>query len=125
MDAEKLKTILAEHAKWLAGKGGCRANLDGADLRDANLSGARYAVSVILRASWETLPDALTIELMRHDAESCGAEAMTAWAKGGSCPFLASARDFYFTEKKRALETRQAEAARSRITEGAREGKEY
>jgi hypothetical protein len=37
---ERLQTILAEHAKWLAGDGGERANLRDANLRDANLRGA-------------------------------------------------------------------------------------
>ena len=35
-----LKKILDEHLLWLNGKGGSRANLSNADLRDANLSNA-------------------------------------------------------------------------------------
>ena len=39
--AEELKTILELHLKWLRNEeGGIRANLSGADLRDADLSGA-------------------------------------------------------------------------------------
>jgi uncharacterized protein YjbI with pentapeptide repeats len=37
---EQLATILEKHAKWLRGEeGGEGANLSGADLRSANLSG--------------------------------------------------------------------------------------
>ena len=37
---EEMKAILAEHAKWLRGEEGERANLSSADLRSANLSSA-------------------------------------------------------------------------------------
>jgi hypothetical protein len=40
MTSVELKTILADHALWLRGKGGKRANLSGANLSGANLSGA-------------------------------------------------------------------------------------
>ncbi len=39
MDAKKLKEILDEHHLWLYKKGGARANLAGADLSCANLTG--------------------------------------------------------------------------------------
>jgi len=47
---ERLQTILAEHAKWLAGDGGERANLRDANLRDANLRGAdlSFAKGILL-----------------------------------------------------------------------------
>jgi hypothetical protein len=91
-----------------------RANLSGANLSGANLSWANlsradlqntiYAVSVILRAYWYLPPDAkhLTLELMAHDAESCGINAMNKWAEGkAGCPFFEhSERDFYFKEDK-------------------------
>ena len=35
---EEMKAILADHAKWLRGEGGARADLSSADLRSANLS---------------------------------------------------------------------------------------
>ena len=35
--------ILADHAEWASGKGGVKANLSGADLREANLSDARMS----------------------------------------------------------------------------------
>jgi hypothetical protein len=38
--AEQLVAILADHAKWLSGEGGNRANLSSADLSGADLSGA-------------------------------------------------------------------------------------
>ena len=38
--ADELTAVLAEHKKWLADKGGSRADLSGADLSRANLSGA-------------------------------------------------------------------------------------
>ena len=84
----------------LSGANLSRANLPGADLSGADLSGARYSITVILRITWGTLSAKLTLELMRHDAESCGMTAMNKWAKGGSCPFANSERDFYFEEKK-------------------------
>lgn len=37
MTPEKLKAILAEHAIWLSGNGGNRADLSGSDLRNADL----------------------------------------------------------------------------------------
>ena len=40
MTNEQIKKILEDHSLWLAGEGGCRADLRGADLRGADLSGA-------------------------------------------------------------------------------------
>jgi hypothetical protein len=40
MKDEALQTIIIEHRKWLCAEGGTRANLRGADLRDAVLCGA-------------------------------------------------------------------------------------
>ena len=82
------------------------ANLRGANLRGANLRGAdlrdflstNSVQTVLTITDWGQLPDDLTLELMRHDAESCGEEAMTVWAKGGACPFNNSVRDYKFTE---------------------------
>jgi hypothetical protein len=37
---DEMKQILSEHAKWIRGEGGVRADLSGADLSGANLSGA-------------------------------------------------------------------------------------
>ncbi len=85
------------------------ADLSYANLRDANLSSAKTTLSdlllnnsaaTLLSQNWGSLPDDLTLELMRHDAESCGAEAMTTWAGGGKCPFSNSVRDYQFTEKR-------------------------
>ena len=110
MDADKLKTILAEHAKWLSGNGGAHANLQGADLQyadlqyanlyGANLSGADLqcanlqcailpAPTILLLARWGDVPPDLCRELMRYDAENVpdGTERFNAWAKGGPCPY--------------------------------------
>jgi hypothetical protein len=40
MSTDQLRAILDAHAEWLADDGGERADLSGADLREANLSGA-------------------------------------------------------------------------------------
>lgn len=130
MNLDELTEILRLHKLWLAGKEGKRADLEGADLeganlrwayleraylegaylqranlrganlRGANLSMAQYAVSAILCINWGQLSSVLTLELMRHDAESCGIEAMNAWAEGGQCPFIAMQRDYVFQEVK-------------------------
>ena len=98
------------------------ADLGGADLRDADLGGAylrdaylrdaylgganmtktNYKVSQILHNyNWGTLPDNLTLELMRRDAVICGDDKMQTWADGGECPFKGHIeRDFYFTENR-------------------------
>ena len=56
MTKDELKLILEEHAKWVRGDGGKRADLRGADLRGANLRGAnlgndRKAVGLIARVT--------------------------------------------------------------------------
>ena len=71
-----------------------------ADLSGANLKGATYAVTAVLRINWGKLSDTLTLELMAHNAESCGIKAMDKWAKGGTDPFAFSVPDFYFKENK-------------------------
>jgi hypothetical protein len=76
------------------------ANLSDADLSDADLSGAKYSIFVMLRARWSDVSDVLTLEMMRWDAISCGADKMEIWVKDGSCPFANSEREFYFQEKK-------------------------
>ena len=40
MDKQELKVIIENHKKWLNSDGGVKADLNGADLREANLSGA-------------------------------------------------------------------------------------
>ena len=40
IEQKALAQTLADHASWLRGEGGARANLSGADLRGADLSGA-------------------------------------------------------------------------------------
>lgn len=77
------------------------ADLRGAYLYDADLRGAMYCVSMLLMVNWGELPNNLVLELMRHDAESCGNKAMNQWAKGGECPFSDKLqRDFIFRENK-------------------------
>ena len=84
----------------------CGANLRSADLCGANLDGAnlrsaKYSLLAALRSRWNVYTDSLILELMRWDALSCGVEKMTAWAKGGSCPFDKLDRDFNFQESRK------------------------
>jgi hypothetical protein len=59
------------------------------------------SVAMLLSQSWGQLPDDLTLEMMRHDAESCGTKTMNEWATGSDeCPFSDSVRDYLFAEKK-------------------------
>ena len=93
------------------------ADLYGANLRGANLSGANLRgadlkdlliqnsiLSLLQLIDWNKLPDNLTLELMAHDAESCGIEAMNKWAKNNvekrinECPFNNRIRDYQFQE---------------------------
>ena len=76
------------------------ANLSGANLRSANLSGAEYSILSALRSAWDEVTSPLCLEMMRWDALSCGTEKMTAWAKGGSCPFNKQEREFHFKEHR-------------------------
>lgn len=60
MDASKLATILKNHKKWLRNEvGGERADLSGADLRSADLSGAKELLSAIsfIDAHFERVTD--------------------------------------------------------------------
>ena len=79
----------------------CGANLCGANLYGADLRSAKYSLLAALRSCWNVYTDSLILELMRWDALSCGVEKMTAWAKGGSCPFDKLARDFNFHESRK------------------------
>jgi len=87
------------------------ADLTGANLRDANLRGANLrellisnSVAVLLQIGWDRLPDSLTLEMMAHDAESCGIAKMDLWAKqnvenkNNICPFNGRIRDYSFVE---------------------------
>ena len=56
MDSDDLNKIRDLHNKWLAGEGGERADLSGANLREAYLGVAKNADSVILETG-ETLKD--------------------------------------------------------------------
>jgi hypothetical protein len=47
------------------------------------------------------LPDDLTLELMRHDAESSGQDPMQQWADGGACPFNNRRQDFMFRPRRK------------------------
>ena len=76
------------------------ADLREADLRGAHLWGAKYGVLDLLQSDWGFLSNELTLELMRHDAELCGDDAMEEWIKTGTCPFQHSGRGFFFVEKK-------------------------
>ena len=51
MRTDELKSILASHAEWLAGKGEKRANLRGANLRGANLRGVNLSGANLSKAN--------------------------------------------------------------------------
>lgn len=82
------------------------ADLSWADLRGANLRGAdlSYVPSpLVLLAQWGELPDALTLYLMRYDADNHPEpESFLAWADGGPCPYsgLSVARVANFQERR-------------------------
>jgi hypothetical protein len=85
------------------------ANLRSADLSSANLSFAKTKLSNLLKSNsvatllqqyWGQLPDDLCLEMMHHDAESCGIGAMNNWVKTDKCPFDGSVRDYHFIENK-------------------------
>ena len=91
----------------LSGANLSRANLYGADLTGADLlkqdlTNTYYQVGHVIHSyNWGTLPDNLTLELMRRDALICGDEAMQKWADGGKCPFSGHIiRDFWFSENR-------------------------
>ena len=50
MDKKELETILADHAKWLSGNGGSRADLRQADLSRADLREADLSEACLCRA---------------------------------------------------------------------------
>ena len=94
------------------------ADLSSADLSNANLIGAKLigtnltntkligllrsnSVHTLLTViDWGKLPDDLTLEMMRHDAESFGNKKMDIWVKTDICPFNDSVRDYLFIEDK-------------------------
>jgi len=78
----------------------CRANLTGAYLTEANLTNAKYSILSILKIYFRILSEKMTLELMRHDAEFIGEEAMNTWAECGKCPYEGKERDFYFQENR-------------------------
>jgi hypothetical protein len=77
-----------------------RASLNRASLNGASLLNASYSIITILKINWGELPDDLTLELMRHDAEFVGNDKMKEWIKSDTCPYVNHCRDFYFKEKK-------------------------
>ena len=88
------------------------ADLIGANLRDANLRDLLKAASVssLLQAiPWGNITSELTLEMMAHDAESCGIKKMDEWAKGGKCPFSDGVRDYYFQESRGVWREAKAE----------------
>jgi len=105
MTREEIKKILDNHKLWLEDNGGEKADLLGADLSGARLLGAdlrdaKYSILSIFKINFSGLSDILTLELMRHDAEFCGVESITAWVNGGGCPYAKMERDFMFNENK-------------------------
>jgi hypothetical protein len=83
----------------------CLQRNRGADLQDADLHIKSLLVNnsvqtILTIINWGLLSDKMTLEMMRHDAESCGIEAMNNWIKTNICPFANSRRDYLFQEKK-------------------------
>ena len=71
----KLNHILADHAKWLRGEGGTRANLSGANLSGANLSEANLSEANLswTNLSWTNLSGANLSEANLSEANLYGA----------------------------------------------------
>ena len=98
---DSTKILKEVYGADLSGANLSDSNLSGADLSGADLSGAKYSLLAALRSYWNVSTDSLILEFMRWDALSCGVEKMTAWAKGGSCPFDKLDRDFNFQESRK------------------------
>jgi len=71
MNKEQLVAVLEQHKKWLAGTGGQRADLSGANLSGANLSGANLSWADLSGAdlsradlSWADLSRAVNCDLI-------------------------------------------------------------
>ena len=106
---QKVKESADLRGAYLGGADLGGADLGGADLGGAYLGGAylrdllrsNSVHTLLTTIDWGQIPDDLTLEMMRHDAESCGLKAMTAWANNsGGCPFSNSVRDYQFQENK-------------------------
>ena len=100
----KLKKILLLHARWIENsEDGERANLRGADLRDANIEFYLFPnISLLSSINLGELSDGMTLELMRRD---CYAhpfpERFDEWVAGGDCPYTSELRFWHFKENKR------------------------
>ena len=80
------------------------ANLYCAGLSNANLSGAKFSYVLLMSSiQWGSVSNKLCLEMMRRDALITGVEAMSNWAKGGSCPFTSTSetRAYHFYENQR------------------------
>ena len=84
MNRDDLDRILSEHAKWLAGDGGGRADLRDADLRDADLRGANLRRADLWRANLQDadLRDANLRGADLRDADLRGADLRDADLRG-------------------------------------------
>ena len=84
---DELATVLANHAKWLRGEAGCvRANLTGADLRDAYLAGANLTGADLRDANLAgaNLADANLAGADLRDAYLAGAYLVDAYLAGAN-----------------------------------------
>jgi hypothetical protein len=70
VDPKRLKKILAEHALWLAGKGGQRADLHGEDLRGAKFCGTNMS---LIDLRWSDLTGADVTDAALRGAVLTGA----------------------------------------------------
>ena len=76
MTNRKLRRILSDHTKWLAGEGGKRANLRGADLRGFCLAGVNLSKADMSGANLSGV-DMRGVNLAGadlHDANLAGAD---------------------------------------------------
>lgn len=87
MSPEELNQILEEHAFWLTGKGGTRANLEDADLRGANLEGADlWGVKIHVCAVFTRLYKYLAMPVIADDGTEyirlgCHFRKVSEWAE--------------------------------------------
>jgi hypothetical protein len=72
MTKEEIAAVLADHARWLRGEGGNRANLDGASLVGASLVGANLARASLVGAKINN--DKTAIGILRRATRSDGWE---------------------------------------------------
>ncbi len=92
LETDSIKLALEAAIKSGANLGGAylmSANLGGAYLSGANVASVCWpAPTMVLLANWDRIGDALTLDLMRYDADNHpDPKSFLRWAKTGECPF--------------------------------------